>query len=469
MLSRKSLGVAGAALFGSVALLGANSANAKIVVGGTTAQLAAHADVKFAVEALVDSDTTATTPTGSDVKYYHVSNNNSKLDIEAQQTLQSSSSLPIYIRYELENMVFGAPYAGFAGGARGDNYVVVQWNTDGAVGTQRTITPTVFGVLPGKAGSVTATIHLSASDSLSGANPVGSAQTRKDAVMVVDGIMEKGTSRKSVADVDEGYKKFVQGETGTGAATTVLGSIGSLEIGDVPDVNKRDGSDLGNVNEILSNTSPISVVFKGDFSGHTGDASTGHSFTLNDAATCGGNNVGGTLTINAAKTELTPGDQPTGDDTWHLCLGVPASNDKPIPDTPFTATVTYSGVTGAVAPRAPMTVTVGSIERSGASYRIPYLTTHSSYNQRVVIMNRGAAATYSFGGFQVESGMTATVGSMASGTLPSGLTVVRSTNIVSGVTRAAATLSIAASPGNISAAVQQVNLKNGSVDTVYLD
>ena len=71
-------------------------------------------------------------------------------------------------------------------------------------------------------------------------------------------------------------------------------------------------------------------------------------------------------------------------------------------------------------------------------------------------------------GFHGDLG-DAVAGAMASGELPMGQTVPRSTGIVGGATRAAATLDIVAVPSTISAAVQQVNLSDGSVDTVYLD
>ena len=175
--------------------------------------------------------------------------------------------------------------------------------------------------------------------------------------------------------------------------------------------------------------------------------------------------------MNAAKTELTPDTQPDGSAAveHYLCVSVASDNDMMITEAPFTATVKYTGVDDAAFPRMEMTETIGSIGRNGTSYHIPYLTTQEGYNQRIVIVNRGAATTYSFGNFLAEGDAMPEPGDMAMGDLPMGQTVLRATNIVSGVTRAAATLSIVAARGNISAAVQQVNLANHTVDTVYLE
>ena len=60
---------------------------------------------------------------------------------------------------------------------------------------------------------------------------------------------------------------------------------------------------------------------------------------------------------------------------------------------------------------------------------------------------------------------------MVRGTLPEGTTVLRVQDIVTieGGTRASGAVSIVAPAGHIDGVVQQVNLMNRSVDTVYLD
>ena len=177
--------------------------------------------------------------------------------------------------------------------------------------------------------------------------------------------------------------------------------------------------------------------------------------------------------MNSAGTELTPDDQPDGGAavTHHLCVSVADDNTQPITNAPFTASVKYVAADNAAFPRAEQTVEVGRIGRNGATLRLPYLTTHGAYNQRVVLVNRGRPTTYTFGEFQAEGGVTAEAGALASGALPTGQTVLRSTGIVevTGSSRASATLSVVAEPRHISAAVQQVNLGDGSVDTVYVE
>ena len=337
----------------------------------------------------------------------------------------------------------------------GDSYVVMSY-TDGAADTARTLTVGTLGVLPDRAGSVTVTAHVAALDALRGTNAIGKAQRAENAVMVVDGLEEKGTSGMAVAEVADGFAKFV----GTGDSRTSA-RIGTLTVGVAASVKDQALGDVDTPNQLLAaGTDLITITYKGDFSEH--------AYTLNAATTCAGAAI--PTIVNSARTELTPADQPDGDAavTHHLCVSVKDDNTKPITNAPFIATVEYKALDNAVFPRAEQTVTVGAIGRNGTSFHIPYLTTHVAYNQRVVIVNRGKATTYTFADFHGDIG-DPVAGAMASGELPMGQTVLRSTGIVGGATRAAATLDIVAVPSTISAAVQQVNLSDGSVDTVYLD
>ena len=91
-------------------------------------------------------------------------------------------------------------------------------------------------------------------------------------------------------------------------------------------------------------------------------------------------------------------------------------------------------------------------------------------DQRIVIVNRGRATTYNFGEFAHEADVMVMDGPKVSGDLPMGTTVLISTDVVeiTGKTRASATLSIVADPSTIDAAIQQVTIMGGNVDTVYL-
>ena len=114
---------------------------------------------------------------------------------------------------------------------------------------------------------------------------------------------------------------------------------------------------------------------------------------------------------------------------------------------------------------------VGNIVRNGATVNLSYITTSTRYNQRLIITNRGEVdAEYELTNFFTEMGTEATAGAAAMGTVPAGMTVViRSEDAVTftgTMRRAAATLTVNAPAAVVDVATTQVNLNDGSTDTV---
>ena len=161
--------------------------------------------------------------------------------------------------------------------------------------------------------------------------------------------------------------------------------------------------------------------------------------------------------------------------TYHLCVQVdvagPGSNSMPIPAGNYIGSITQG--TGALAKELDSGV-IGRIVRNGASVKITYLTVAEKYNQRLIIVNDGANdASYDIGPFVTEEGTTATPQAMASGMVPAGgQVVIPVADIVSFSSadgrrhRAAATLSMNADVDDVQVATTQVNLEDGSTDTV---
>jgi hypothetical protein len=452
MLSRKTLGVAGAAMLGTMALMATNVANALIVAGGD----GTHADAKFAKEAL--TDTTGTTHTKNSTKYYLVGNTGTVLHITGETIIAPTEDVPIFLRFELENMVFGSVIAdASAGGGVGDNFVVMRYEAgSGSVG--RVIEPTSLGVMPGMPGSVAVTAHASALDAFRDTNAVDTEpQMAENAVMVVDGIVETGTSSTTVAEVATGFTKFVS--PGGGAISTTLAAIGKLEIKTAMSVLARNGSPAATPSVLLNSTDPITVTYMGDFSEHT--------YTLNPMATCDGTAT--ESTVNADMTELTPNDQPTVTVVHYLCVVVSDDNMMRITEAPFTATVKYAAVENAAFPRMEMTETVGMIDRNGTTVHIPYMTTFDGYNQRIVLSNRSSTEALYEISFRPEMGVTATPTDMATGTLMGNSTVTyKATDLVmlEGGSRTAATIDVVARPDDIDVSSVIVNKDGGGTDTV---
>ena len=108
--------------------------------------------------------------------------------------------------------------------------------------------------------------------------------------------------------------------------------------------------------------------------------------------------------------------------------------------------------------------TLGSIKRDGTTIGLPYLTTNAKFNQRLYIVNRGAAADY-----VIDFQMGDTPGEMAEGMLEANS---RTTLLVGDLVTVgeggstAGTLIIEAQPNMIDAATVQVSRELGTTDTV---
>ena len=167
-----------------------------------------------------------------------------------------------------------------------------------------------------------------------------------------------------------------------------------------------------------------------------------------------------------------------------VCLNVdvmgPETNMYPIPEGDYMATAHFK--TGANALEASqmagMEGSLASIGRNGASVDIPYLTTSEKHNQRVIVVNRGTApVAISAITFTSEDGTEVELTDTVQAAMDAGLLVVPGqsswvgrmdeTIMISGNSRrTAATIAFDATPGAISVATTQVNVSDGSTDTV---
>lgn len=467
MLSRKTLGVAGAAILGSAALLAANTANALINLTPATGEMAGK--VKIARETLLMGTANSTTVEG--VSYYDITNDTNLLDIQFDKGLATAT---VYYRVTLENMVFaaaaaatatGPTAAAVAGGADGENYIVFSV-TGGAATDNVTVAATTWAVLPDMPGNIKVEAYRDSFDALGSVNPIESlTKMMSEAVTVVDGISERGTPNPAgvMADVSEDFMQFVGGMD--------TAQIGRLRITADTTAHVQAGTAVATLGGMLNATAPIEVTFKGDFSVGT--------FSLDPEADCDGVDSTNTANVVAStvdddgdmmKAMLTPDTQPDGTANvdWYLCMMVGEDNDMPLPTGAFTATVEYAALANAMG-REDQTVTIGSIGRDGTTVHIPYMTTYEGYNQRIVLSNRGSADAMYTIMFRPEMGVTATATDMAMGTLMAGATMtMKATDLVmlEGGSRTAATINLVANPMNIDVASVIVNRETQDTDTV---
>ncbi len=196
----------------------------------------------------------------------------------------------------------------------------------------------------------------------------------------------------------------------------------------------------------------------------------------------------GTLTNpdDAEAAVTTVGTQSLTAGMYGLCVNVdtagPMSNMNAIPEGEYTATVSILSP-GAHASEAIEAASgmIGSITRDGASVEIPYLTTSEKHNQRIIIVNRGSApVAITSIDFTTEDGTDAELMDTVQSALDAGLLAVpgnstwvarmdQTVSITGGSRRTAATINFFGVSGNLSVATTQVNVSDGSTDTVVYE
>ena len=479
MLSRNTLGVAGAAILGSAALLATNTASAGINID-------TGAGVMVAKETLLDS--AITTPTGTTTKYYDLTEGSAAgtYDMMVKQGIPLGAGATLYLRIELMNMVFNGATGTLgvansntdsstpalaSGGGDEENVAVfsIAGDADSTANDILTISVESLSVLPDAAGSVKATLHRNALDAALGADAIRMVMA-DDVVKVVDGLEEKGTSSGSMSDVASGFSMF-DGDEPSEA------QIGYLRIRAADGAMHQAGTAVRGPGSFLggdTTNGAITVTFKGDFSNH--------KFMVHDGMNCEATALT-TAALNKDKDELmvtlnnddgVTTDTATDPQTKKvvmlaLCMMVDEKNTMPIPNTDYMATVKYTKLASAMFPRADQTVTIGSIGRTGTTVHIPYLTTYEGYNQRIVLSNRGSAEAKYMIMFRPEMGIMATAGDKAEGMLaPMSTMVLRAMDVVTleGGSRTAATVTVVADPKMIDVTSVIVNKESRDTDTV---
>ena len=327
--------------------------------------------------------------------------------------------------------------------------------------------------------SASISLHTDPDDAQAGVGATSALTGAATIVRAVDGleVTVKASERPAVAHVGtspEPFLWFHDSSTATGTTNKAILGYATAQIEREDLLNPATGL-VATSSDLIPDDS-LTVGIEGDFS-------IG-AFNLlavdNPADACldaGAPTAEGPVMGNLTPAEGGPAgkavlaEQDAG--TYHLCVQVDVlgPNSTPIPAGTYYGTITQK--TGALAKELADGV-IGQIRRNGTTVNLAYLTVAEKYDQRLVIANDGANdARYDIGPFMTEDGVTATPQSMASGVVPAGeQIVVPVADIVSFSSadgrrhRAAATLSMNAHVDDVQVATTQVNLEDGSTDTV---
>ena len=518
MLSNKSLGIAGAAMLGSVALLGTNAANAAIDLSGDK-------DIVFASETTDDM-------VGDSGMYYKVNSGTGAaipdvnlLDIVGKIGVGATQDTQLIVKYTLEGMVFGSAltntsielYAvdGDSGDRSGENLLNANGQSSLSAGGGMGDSSATFSINT-QTESTTTNHELVLRVPALGVSASGG--TAKMSVEFVHGLIDPSMAGPSnmvkiesgvmamaddinnpTAMVERGYMDFGAGTDDNDPTTddrVLAVTVGSFQIGvqhydasdgtmaSLVDVFGADAIDSGSTagaarEEALSEAQ---VTFEG---GSTMFAEAVWLDTTNACALAAdsrtnliemdddGNN-NGKLKPSALIDfgEVTGGDGDSADTMSakrFLCLQADGSSKIPASG-PFNGKISYGDRLG-----MSMSDNLGRIQRDGVSVWLPYLTTDMRYNQRLIMVNNGDSdAAYSLT-FLSEDGVDVTAGMNAMGTLKANSTTVlhlRKGDVMmidGSPQRTSAELIVEAQPQYISVATNQTNSQNGGTDTVVYE
>ena len=425
----------------------------------------------IAGDALLTTDSTAGTGANAGTTYYRVTNNASNIDVVAASGVGFSIADQLWVRYDVTNAAWdgdlttamldlnGADNADSItqGGLDGESSVIFAYTvaTTSLDQTENiSLQVTNLGVVPDASVGVTMAIYEKLSDATNQTNAIVSKSG--SVLSQVDGTSVTYTAANETAQVATLFTAF------NAAGTDLVGNLGSVTVATntatTNAVNPLTGAAHAVGDAVQTGDAASILSIAGDFS--FGD------WEVDDACDGGGT----ALTIAEAEDSATAlvGTIVGGAD--NLCVTV--DGEETINQAgPYGGSMVITPVASAANALATQTGDFGSIAHNGTTVEIPYLTTFEDYNQRLIIVNRGATdAEYSIT-FTPEGDTTATDGTAATGTVPAGESVqIRATDIVtlSGKTRTAATLVVVAPSANISVATNQVNLSDGSTDTVSL-
>ena len=464
---------------------------------------------------------------------YAITTPASELDLHVKPRRRIDADEDVYLRLDLAGAVLGATdveivtgaaqgdgtintsaaTATISSGGSGESFVVIEV---GAVTLGNTTGVRLANAeLTSNSGTVSATItsYSNADDALDEVGTTGAFRGSSTIINLVSGVntIIKAAPSAAVADVASGFVRFTGAFSHNDGGAATLGWLGVeekiVDTGVTPDATityNSTGVALAD-NDIITATGTINFNVMGNLDigafETNPEPDTFDRMTLEGSAGCppqaAGIDRGSLVDGDGNMLVGEEGELPSGVDSantgalaeglYVLCVNVdvmgPGTNMMSIAEGAYMATAHIKRDNGVNTPVQMVgeEAAVGAIRHNGAKVNIPYLTTSEKHNQRVIVVNRGmrpvAITDITFtseDGTEVEL-MAPVQAAMDAGLLavpPMSSWVARmdeTISITGDSRRVAARLSFAATMGAISVATTQVNVSDGSTDTVVYD
>lgn len=386
----------------------------------------------------------------------------SALDLTFDTGLNLPAATTFYVRVEIENAVLASTTATDAmlinaanttaqdtvslegGGVIGDDYLVYSYEGTNTISNDDAFTLTIgstgLGLTVTDVSSpVTLTYKLyEADDSLDALNGSGSSEVTTASLGAIkfatgQDISGSFNAQSLTALVSSEFTKFDDPTTTATVDAVDEAAVGEIAYAVVTGVLVAGTSAQVAIADVYTASSGATL---------TGDFSFG-DWTLDTNADCSG--AGAAITINGDMAGAVA-DADADFTSQHLCVDVSGfAEGDVIPKVGTAYSVSLDDNTG-------VSGSLGKIVYDTTSITVPYLTTFSAYNQRLYIINNGSTAASYTTAFISESGVTATAGTAATGTVPAGgMIAIKASDIVTltGKTRTSVTIEIEAEAGNV--------------------
>lgn len=475
--------------------------------------------VTYAKETLLKAATATHTVSG--VTYYVLEPQHA-ISGMADITAATGDTTDYEVIFTLENMVFsaavtatslvttavpdaqgnartGASYTLVRGGAVEDNFVVFAKTGAETIAAADTLTLTAeFAITEDGPGGITRMITNEALPTTLPGIKVSMTHVNPDAVKVERALKEMVVAADPMprADAADDFMSFFGG---TAQNPHHYASLGTVMVGVKPGIrDARVAADDASTTEVNEETVTLTGLREADgtlsstASGNAGIIALGvlddptdtagsvvtfsgeFSFlkTLALSADCSGTLTELRKSSKDDRTVLTDETMPRAAGVFatamHLCVAVDGETVIPLTG-PYTVTTEYKGPAENKFPPVGATYNLAGIGRTGAVFRIPLLTVNERHNQRISIVNRGDATTYTLSELSTIGDSVSAL-DMATGDLPPGQTVLLVSDLIEimGAQRASGTLHMPADPRTIDVSIDIVNRENGSIDTVYV-
>ncbi|MEE4192092.1 MAG: hypothetical protein V2I66_10970 [Halieaceae bacterium] len=344
------------------------------------------------------------------------------------------------------------------GGNIGDNYVVYIVDAPSGLAASATVLLELDTLAISQSGPVafTYSAHETLTDAVFSGTSLYS-NTLGSYITTVEGASPGIQFRENTADVSTGFTAFTSASVGRTRA-----NIGTFDYAE--NAAARSAATGGAVVlQQVVNEAASQVTLRGDFSFG--------SWYLDDNEDCTSADVDLSAAVESGDgSTLVTGFGNFGSQGFiHLCVEVGDEGQEVQPAEYEVESEPIATNVFALFDPVRVDGSLGLIDRNGVEVNLPSLTTFGEYQQRLTLVNyRDIEVAYSIS-FVTEEGVTATALEQAEGVIgPNQKLVLSTEDIVSleGGTRCAANLQARSRPGTLGISTTQVNLADGSTDTV---